>query len=107
MRSTNPKSPRKRFFKIALILFAVFALIVGGLHFWFVKNARTVLIQMVDKKSKGKIKLDLSQLRFNFLTNTLQIREADITSTDSLHAATTYHVKFRKLTLRVNSLNQL
>ncbi len=103
MHPNKVKSRRKKIFKIFLILFAVFAMVVAGLHFWFVKNARTVLIQMVDKKSGGKIKLDLSQLRFNFLTNTLQIREADITSTDSLQAATTYHVKFRKLTLRVNS----
>ncbi|MEJ7821809.1 MAG: hypothetical protein WKF85_05780, partial [Chitinophagaceae bacterium] len=103
MQTLKTKSRSKRFFKIFLILFAVIAIVIAGLHIWFVKNARNVLIEMVDKKSKGKIKLELSQLSFNFFTNSLQIRQADIASIDSLQSDVTYHVQFRKLTLRVNS----
>ncbi len=103
MQPTHTKSRRKRFFKIFLMLFAVCAFVIAGLHIWFVKNARNVLIEMVHKKSGGKIKLELSQLSFNFFTNSLQIRKADIASIDSLHSDITYHVQFRKLTLRVNS----
>ncbi|MEJ7671558.1 MAG: hypothetical protein WKF59_02310 [Chitinophagaceae bacterium] len=103
MQTQKTKSRSKRFFKIFLIFFAVIAFVVAGLHIWFVKNARNVLIEMVDKKSKGKIKLELSQLSFNFFTNSLQIRQADIASIDSLNSDVTYHVQFRKLTLRVNS----
>lgn len=80
-----------------------FLFILLGLHIWFVNNARGVLKQIVATKSHGKIKLELSQLRFEFLSNKLQIREADLVSTDTLSQPTTYRVKFRKLTLRINS----
>ena len=80
-----------------------FLFIVLGLHIWFVNNAKGVLQQIVAVKSHGKIKIELSQLRFEFLSNKLQVREADLVSTDTLNQPTTYHVKFRKLTLRINS----
>src|SRR5215204_3259111 len=103
MTPLEPRSSYKRFFKMLLVTGIAFFLIVLGLHIWFVNNARTVLQQIVTTKSQGKIKLELSQLRFEFLSNKLQIREADLVSTDTVNQATTYHVKFRKLTLKVPS----
>jgi hypothetical protein len=93
----------KRFFKSLLIVSVAFFLTLLGLHIWFVNNARTVLKQIVVAKSHGKIKLELSQLRFEFLSNKLQVREADLVSTDTTRQTTTYHVTFRKLTLKVAS----
>ena len=103
MAPLEPQSPYKRFFKMLLVVVIAFFLVVLGLHIWFVNNARTVLQQIVTTKSHGKINLELSQLRFEFLSNKLQIREADLASTDTINQSTTYHVKFRKLTLRVAS----
>jgi hypothetical protein len=103
MANLKVYSSKKRFLKLLLIVVLVFSLGVLGLHIWFVNNARGVLKQIVATKSHGKIKLELSQLRFEFLSNKLQVREADLTSIDSIGQSTTYHVKFRKLTLRVNS----
>jgi hypothetical protein len=103
MKAQKPASPYKRFFKLLLVTTLVFLVVVAGLHIWFVNNARGILQQIVTTKSHGKIKLELSQLRFEFLSNKLQIREADLVSTDTVTQATTYHVKFRKLTLKVSS----
>lgn len=103
MAFPRSRSTYKRFFKLLLIVVTVVVLTVLGLHIWFVNNARTVLQQIVTTKSQGKIKLELSQLRFEFLSNKLQVREADLISTDTLTQSTTYHVKFRKLTLRIAS----
>ena len=103
MAALKPQTPQKRFLKSLLIVTVAFLLTVLGLHIWFVNNARGVLKQIITTKSHGKIKLELSQLRFEFLSNKLQIREADLVSTDTLNSSTTYHVKFRKLTLRVAS----
>src|SRR5215204_1306171 len=103
MAPLEPQSPYKRFFKMLLVVGIAFFLAVLVLHIWFVNNARTILQQIVTTKSHGKIKLELSQLRFEFLSNKLQIREADLVSTDTVSQATTYHVKFRKLTLKVPS----
>src|SRR5215207_3737122 len=103
MTSFKPGSVYKRFFKLLLIVGVAFLLTVLGLHIWFVNNARGVLKQIVVAKSHGKIRLELSQLRFEFLSNKLQVREADLISTDTLNQSTTYHVKFRKLTFKVAS----
>ena len=103
MAAANSKSRNRMILKILLIVCGVLVLVVAGLHIWFVNNARSVLIDMVHTKSKGKIKLELSKLSFDFFSNKLKVREADLTSTDSLTQPTTYHIKFRKLTLRINS----
>ena len=103
MSALKIASVYKRFFKLLLVTLTVFLVLVMGLHIWFVNNAKGVLQQIVTAKSHGKIKLELSQLRFEFLSNKLQIREADLISTDTVTAATSYHVKFRKLTLKVSS----
>jgi hypothetical protein len=103
MAPLKPGSAYKRFFKLLLIVGLTFLLTILGLHIWFVNNARGVLKQIVTAKSHGKIKLELSQLRFEFLSNKLQVREADLVSTDTINQATTYRVKFRKLTLKVAS----
>ena len=97
------KSVFRRFFRILLIVIGVHAIVIVGLHIWFVNNARGVLTQIVSEKSNGKLNLRLSRLSFDFISNKLQIREADLESTDTVTQAATYHVKFRKLTLRINS----
>jgi hypothetical protein len=89
--------------RTGLIVVAVFALAVLGLHIWFVQNAKNVLKQIVAEQSHGKLKLELSQLRFEFLTNKLQIRVADLQSTDTVSQPISYHVRFRKLTVTVHS----
>jgi hypothetical protein len=97
------RSVLRRFFRILLIVIAVHVVVIAGLHIWFVNNARGVLSQIVTDKSGGKLKLKLSKLSFDFISNKLQVREADLESTDTLTQPATYHVKFRKLTLRIHS----
>jgi hypothetical protein len=104
MVPAKSKSRYKRLLTVSIVVFALLAVSVLGLHIWFVNNARSVLKEMVAAKSNGKIKLELSKLTFEFFSNKLQVREADLTSTDSLTNPTTYHIKFRKLTLRINSI---
>ncbi|MBD0332484.1 MAG: hypothetical protein ICV66_07495, partial [Chitinophagaceae bacterium] len=100
----NHHKPFRRFLKLTFIVALISALIGLGLHIWFIRNARSVLKQMVIDKSHNKLKLELSQLSFHFFSNKLQIKEADLISTDSVSQPATYHLKFRKLTLRVRSL---
>ncbi len=95
---------RKRLLKVLLMVILVPALIVGGIHIWFVQNARSVLKQYITDESGGKLKLELSQLDLNLLSKRLQIHEADLISIDSANEAITYHVAFRTLSLRVASV---
>ena len=103
MHGKRPVSSRKRFIRLTLIFFGVLALILFGLHIWFVNNARSLMQDIVYSKSKGKLKLELSQLSFNFLSNDLQVKGASLVSTDSTTAATSYRVVFGKLSVRVGS----
>src|SRR5687768_10074934 len=97
------KSVFRRFFKILLIVIGIHAIVILGLHIWFVNNARGVLREIVTEKSGGKLKLRLAKLSFDFFSNKLQIREAALESTDTVSQPASYHVKFRKLTLRIHS----
>ncbi|HMJ47101.1 MAG TPA: hypothetical protein VK498_07205, partial [Ferruginibacter sp.] len=100
---SKPGKSRKKFNRILLLVPAIIGFIILGLHIWFVNNARSVLKQIVTNKSNGNLKMELSQLTFNFITNDIKVRQAEITSTDTIHNPATYHVTFRKLTLRVRS----
>ncbi len=79
------KTVFRRFFRILLIVIGIHAIVVLGLHIWFVNNARGVLQQIVSEKSNGKLKLKLSKLSFDFFSNKLQVREADLESIDDVN----------------------
>ena len=97
------KSVFRRFFRILLVVIGIHAIVILGLHIWFVNNARGVLREIVSEKSGGKLKLRLAKLSFDFFSSKLQIREAALESTDTVSQPASYHVKFRKLTLRIHS----
>ncbi|MFL5811601.1 MAG: hypothetical protein ACJ749_18905, partial [Flavisolibacter sp.] len=97
------KSRRRRVVKALLITTGVFALIVLGLHIWFVNNARNLIKEIVATRSHGKLKLELNHISFNFFSNKLQVREANLVSTDSLTQATSYRLRFNQLTLQTGS----
>ena len=58
---------------------------------------------IVYSQSHGKLKLELSQLSFNFLTSHLQVKGANLVSTDSATAAASYRIVFGKLSVCVGS----
>ena len=93
----------KLILKVTLVICLLIGLSALALHIWFVNNARDVLKEIVTEKSEGKFRLELSQLTFDFFSNTMQARIADISSTDTINQPVTYHVKFRRLTLHVGS----
>src|SRR5688572_8846611 len=93
-----------RILKRLLVVAGVLALIVFGLHLWFVQNARRVLKQYISETSGGRFKLELSNIDLSLLTNRLQINNADLVSTDSSTAPITYHVSFTNISVKVGSL---
>jgi hypothetical protein len=96
-------SINKRRIIIILVSLAVVAIAGILVHVWFINNARNVLKQVVYSRSNGKIQLELSELRFNFFTSELGIKEATLLSTDSLSQPNTYKIKFEKLSIQVRS----
>ena len=103
MSEIQPK-PRYHTFKIAVAVAAGIAIVILGLHLWFVYNAKAVLRNYITEQSGGKIKLELSQLDLNLLTRHLQVHQATLISTDSVSQPITYKVTFSKLSLNVGSM---
>src|SRR5689334_3992075 len=104
MSATQPKTVRKRLLRILIIVLGIFIIASVALHIWFINNAKGALKQIISKESHGKLKLELSELSFSLFSNKMQIREADLSSVDSLNQPTTYRIKFRKLTVKVSSI---
>jgi hypothetical protein len=100
---SHPDRYYRRLLKGLLITAGFVVLLLGILHLWFVHNARGVLRDLVATESGGKLKLELKQLSFDLQDNKIQLRNAQLFSTDTLTQSVTYSVKFRKLTLRVAS----
>jgi hypothetical protein len=82
-------------------------IIILALQLWYVHTAHSVLKEYISEQSHGKIRLELSQLDLNLLSKRLQIKEADLVSTDSLNEPISYHVTFKQLSLKVGSVWKL
>lgn len=95
---------RKTFVKLSLILITILTIAFTLLHIWFVHNANRLLIDLVNKRSGGKLKLELSDVKFDFFSSEVKIHKAKITSSGDDKTKITYQVSFQKITLSTNSL---
>jgi len=77
---------------------------LGVRYIWFVRNSKKLLIDLVDEKSDGRLKLKLAEATFNFINSEVNIREANITSTNKNNAPISYKVSFRRIKLHTNSI---
>ena len=95
---------RKGIVKISLVVIALLAVAITCLHLWFVHNSNRLLIDLVNSRSKGKLKLELSRVNFSFFSNEVKIHRAKISSTTKDKSKITYQVSFQKISLSTNSL---
>ncbi len=63
-----------------------------------------MLKDLVEKKSHGKLKLDIGHLRYNYFTHEMNIREAVFYSTDSATATTSHRFEVKEIHVRLQSL---
>lgn len=98
---------RKSFIKVSLIIISIFVLGLTCLYIWFIHNSNRLLIDLVNQKSAGKLKLELSRVSFDFFSDEVKIHKATITSTGKDYSPITYQVSFHKVTLHTNSIWEL
>ncbi|MEO8110279.1 MAG: hypothetical protein ABI594_09610 [Ginsengibacter sp.] len=91
---------------MSLIIVGIFLLAFIGLYVWFIHNSNRLLIDLVSEKSGGKLKLEVSNVTFNFFSNEVKIHKAKISSTNKDQSEITYRVGFQKISLTTNSLFQ-
>ncbi|MFZ1329626.1 MAG: hypothetical protein WAW27_11405, partial [Chitinophagaceae bacterium] len=70
--------------KITGISLAILMLLLVGFHFWFKAHALHLLEDMVSSKSKGKVKLKIEKLRFNYFTRKIDLEKAIFYNTDTV-----------------------
>ncbi len=92
-----------RYVKFLLAFIGIIGIAGLGIQIWLVNNSKEILKTIVAERSEGKIKLELSKVTFNFFKNRLQIRQGELSSSDTAGSQSAYHVKFNKLTLKVRS----
>ncbi|HEY5407328.1 MAG TPA: hypothetical protein VIJ92_09575 [Ginsengibacter sp.] len=89
---------------MSIIILSVFILALGVGYIWFVHNSKSILINLFNERSGGRLKLKLAEATFDFINSDVNIREASITSTDKDNGPTRYQVRFRKIKLHTNSI---
>lgn len=79
-------------------------LLAAGFHLWFIRHAKEMLMDMVEKKSHGKLKLDIGRLRYNYFTHEMNIRNAVFYSVDSATATTAHRFEVKEIHVRLQGL---
>lgn len=82
----------------------VLAVFIAVTYAWFVHNSKRLLIDLVNERSNGKLKLKLAEVTFDFTNNEVKIRQAKITSTNKEGGPVKYQVSFRRIILNTNSV---
>jgi hypothetical protein len=94
---------RKKWLRIIGITGICLLLLLGGLHFWFSRNAARYLEGIVSTQSKGALQLKVKGFSFNYLTGFVEVRKGNLISLDSTANAATYNIRLDKLTLHIQS----
>jgi len=95
---------RKHFIKLGIAILCAFIIGLGAGYAWFVHNSKSILINLFNERSGGRLKLKLAEATFDFINSNVNIREANITGTDKNNGPNTYQVSFRKIKLHTNSI---
>ncbi|MFT4092684.1 MAG: hypothetical protein QM640_03505 [Niabella sp.] len=86
-------------YRSSLILLGIIATIIIAFNFWFIDHAKDTLEQIVYNQSKGKLRLKVSDFKFNWIRNKIELDTASIISTDST-APVLYSVNTDRITIK-------
>ena len=95
---------RKHFIKLGIAILCAFIIGPGAGYAWFVHNSKSILINLFNERSEGRLKLKLAEATFDLFNSNVNIREANIISTDKDSGPNRYQVNFRRIILHTNSL---
>ncbi|SDD22482.1 hypothetical protein [Niabella drilacis] len=90
---------RRRRYRFWLIVLGIVATVVTAFNFWFIDHAESALEQIVERQSKGRLKLKVDKFRFNWIKNRIELQQALFYSTDS-SARSLYNVNVKRITIK-------
>ena len=97
-------STGKKILKITWIAFGSLILLLTALHIWVVYHAEEIIQELVASKSKGKLNLEVRNLKFKWFSNKMELQDAVFYTTDSVNASTTYRFAVRKINLKIRAV---
>ncbi len=90
--------------KFSGIFLGAITILLIGFHFWINYNARHIIEDLVDTKSKGKLKLKVEKFRFSWFSRKVELQNAYIYSTDSVNTSTSYRFRVANIKLTVQEI---
>ncbi|WP_018627996.1 hypothetical protein [Niabella aurantiaca] len=90
---------RRRRYRFWLIVLGIAATVITAFNFWFIDHAESALEQIVERQSKGRLKLKVDKFKFNWIRNRIELQNALFYSTDS-SARSLYNVNVKRITVK-------
>ncbi|WP_300598530.1 hypothetical protein [Niabella sp.] len=90
---------RRRRHRFWLIVLGIVATLITAFNFWFIDHAESALEQIVERQSKGRLKLKVDRFKFNWIKNKIELQNALFYSTDST-AGALYTVNTKRITIK-------
>lgn len=94
----------KKILKITGISLGVLLVLLIGFHFWFKAHAREIIEDLVESRSKGKVRLKIEKLHFNYFSRKIELEKAVFYNTDTATANTAYRFSVDRIKLEAKAI---
>ncbi len=94
----------KKILKTLGILLSIIIILITALHIYVVNNAEKLIEDLVNTESKGKLKLNVKNIRFNYFSKKVELENVTFFSNDSLDLRTAYHFQVDNIRMQVRAL---
>ena len=94
----------KRILKTLGIILGIIIILITALHVYVVNNAESLVEEIVARESKGKLKLKVENIKFNYFSKKVEFRNVTFYSNDSLDLKTAYYFQVDKINMKVKAL---
>ena len=98
------KNSGKKLLKISGIITGCLLLLFFAFHTWINYNARHIIENLVESRSKGKLKMKLEKFRFSWFSRKVELTNAVIYTADSVNAVTAYRFEVQHIKLSVQKI---
>ena len=94
----------KKILKTLGIILGCIIILVTALHIYVVNNAESLVEEIVDRESNGKLKLKIENIKFNYFSKKVELQHVTFYSNDSLDLKTAYYFQVDKIKMKVKAL---
>jgi len=93
----------KKIFRSIWHIIATIALLLLGLHFWFIYNSEKTIEGLITWASNGKLTGEIKNFKINYVNNNIDIKNLTIYNTDSSAQSTSYRFSVKGFHLKIRS----